>query len=68
LAIGDGANDVGMIQEADIGVGISGCEGMQVGIICNSFVLAQPCFMFVVPHVYVVEKDRLNAILCNPVL
>lgn len=30
LAIGDGANDVGMIQEADIGVGISGAEGMQV--------------------------------------
>ncbi|KAI4331279.1 hypothetical protein MLD38_029478 [Melastoma candidum] len=26
LAIGDGANDVGMIQEADIGVGISGVE------------------------------------------
>lgn len=30
LGIGDGANDVGMIQEADIGVGISGVEGMQV--------------------------------------
>ena len=30
LAIGDGANDVGMLQEADIGVGISGVEGMQV--------------------------------------
>lgn len=30
LAIGDGANDVGMLQEADIGVGISGAEGMQV--------------------------------------
>lgn len=30
LGIGDGANDVGMIQEADIGVGISGLEGMQV--------------------------------------
>nr|GMC55721.1 probable phospholipid-transporting ATPase 4 [Ipomoea batatas] len=30
LAIGDGANDVGMIQEADIGVGISGAEGMQI--------------------------------------
>jgi phospholipid-translocating ATPase len=28
LAIGDGANDVGMIQEADIGVDISGVEGM----------------------------------------
>lgn len=32
LAIGDGANDVGMIQEANIGVGISGVEGMQVTI------------------------------------
>ncbi|KAJ0458061.1 putative P-type phospholipid transporter [Helianthus annuus] len=30
LAIGDGANDVGMIQEADIGIRISGMEGMQV--------------------------------------
>jgi len=46
LAIGDGANDVGMIQEADIGVGISGVEGMQVGTqyneisnICNSRLL-----------------------------
>lgn len=29
LAIGDGANDVGMIQCADVGVGISGQEGMQ---------------------------------------
>lgn len=32
LAIGDGANDVGMLQEADIGIGISGAEGMQVYI------------------------------------
>ncbi|KAI8528726.1 hypothetical protein RHMOL_Rhmol12G0169700 [Rhododendron molle] len=30
LAIGDGANDVGMLQEADIGIGISGFEGMQI--------------------------------------
>ncbi|XP_045316320.1 phospholipid-transporting ATPase IB-like isoform X2 [Leopardus geoffroyi] len=29
LAIGDGANDVGMIQMAHVGVGISGNEGMQ---------------------------------------
>ena len=35
LAIGDGANDVGMIQEADIGVGISGVEGMQVS--CSGY-------------------------------
>ncbi|XP_072171022.1 probable phospholipid-transporting ATPase IA [Diadema setosum] len=29
LAIGDGANDVGMIQAADVGIGISGREGLQ---------------------------------------
>jgi len=29
LGIGDGGNDVGMIQEADIGVGIVGKEGKQ---------------------------------------
>lgn len=29
LAIGDGANDIAMIQSADIGVGISGKEGLQ---------------------------------------
>lgn len=29
LAVGDGANDVGMIQAAHVGVGISGMEGLQ---------------------------------------
>ena len=29
LAIGDGANDVAMIQAAHVGVGISGEEGLQ---------------------------------------
>lgn len=29
LAIGDGANDIAMIQQADIGVGITGKEGLQ---------------------------------------
>ena len=29
LAIGDGANDVSMIQMAHVGIGISGQEGMQ---------------------------------------
>jgi len=28
LAIGDGANDVSMILEADIGIGLFGKEGM----------------------------------------
>jgi len=68
LAIGDGANDVGMIQEADIGVGISGCEGMQVDIICDCFFLAQPCFMFVVYTSMLLKKIGLNAILCNPIV
>ena len=29
LAVGDGANDVSMIQAAHVGVGISGVEGLQ---------------------------------------
>ena len=29
LAIGDGANDVNMIQEANVGIGIQGNEGKQ---------------------------------------
>jgi P-type E1-E2 ATPase len=29
LAIGDGANDVDMIMEAHVGVGIAGAEGVQ---------------------------------------
>jgi P-type E1-E2 ATPase len=44
LAIGDGANDVGMLQEADIGVGISGVEGMQVSS-NNSFINASNLLM-----------------------
>ncbi|KAI5664135.1 hypothetical protein M9H77_23458 [Catharanthus roseus] len=44
LAIGDGANDVGMIQEADIGVGISGMEGMQA-VMASDFSLPQFCFL-----------------------
>ena len=40
LAIGDGANDVGMIQAAHIGVGISGKEGMQA-VMSSDFAIAQ---------------------------
>lgn len=29
LAVGDGANDVAMIQAANVGIGISGEEGLQ---------------------------------------
>ncbi|PIN09077.1 Phospholipid-translocating ATPase [Handroanthus impetiginosus] len=44
LAIGDGANDVGMLQEADIGVGISGVEGMQAAM-SSDFAIAQFRFL-----------------------
>jgi magnesium-transporting ATPase (P-type) len=40
LAIGDGANDVGMIQEARVGVGISGLEGTQA-VNSSDFSIAQ---------------------------
>jgi P-type E1-E2 ATPase len=44
LAIGDGANDVSMITAADVGVGVSGLEGMEavnnsdyaIGQVCTS--------------------------------
>uniref|UniRef100_A0A2P2LHZ6 Phospholipid-transporting ATPase n=1 Tax=Rhizophora mucronata TaxID=61149 RepID=A0A2P2LHZ6_RHIMU len=40
LSIGDGANDVSMIQAAHIGVGISGLEGMQA-VMASDFAIAQ---------------------------
>ncbi|XP_055916558.1 phospholipid-transporting ATPase VB isoform X1 [Eupeodes corollae] len=40
LAIGDGANDVSMIQMADVGIGISGQEGMQA-VMAADFTLAR---------------------------
>uniref|UniRef100_A0A4W3KKH2 Phospholipid-transporting ATPase n=1 Tax=Callorhinchus milii TaxID=7868 RepID=A0A4W3KKH2_CALMI len=40
LAIGDGANDVSMIKAANIGVGVSGQEGMQA-VLSSDFAFAQ---------------------------
>jgi len=44
LAIGDGANDVGMIQEAQVGIGISGLEGQQA-VNASDFSIAQFRFL-----------------------
>ena len=44
LAIGDGANDVPMIKEAHIGVGISGHEGMQA-VLASDYAIAQFRFL-----------------------
>ncbi|GMI90147.1 aminophospholipid ATPase 3 [Hibiscus trionum] len=44
LSIGDGANDVSMIQAAHIGIGISGLEGMQA-VMASDFAIAQFRFL-----------------------
>ncbi|KAK6022971.1 IC domain protein, HAD ATPase, P-type family, partial [Ostertagia ostertagi] len=44
LAIGDGANDVSMIQCADVGVGLSGQEGMQA-VMASDFAMARFRFL-----------------------
>lgn len=41
---GDGANDVNMIQTADIGIGISGQEGMQA-VMASDFAMARFRFL-----------------------
>ncbi|KAK4481259.1 hypothetical protein RD792_012143 [Penstemon davidsonii] len=44
LAIGDGANDVSMIQMADVGVGLSGQEGRQA-VMASDFAMGQFRFL-----------------------
>jgi len=44
LSIGDGANDVSMIQEANVGVGIAGEEGMQAAM-SSDYVISQFKFL-----------------------
>lgn len=44
LAIGDGANDVAMIQKAHVGVGISGVEGLQAAC-ASDYSIAQVLYL-----------------------
>ncbi|KAJ2234341.1 phospholipid transporting ATPase [Coemansia sp. RSA 1286] len=44
LSIGDGANDVSMIQEADVGIGISGEEGLQA-VMASDYAIGQFRFL-----------------------
>ncbi|VVC89815.1 unnamed protein product, partial [Leptidea sinapis] len=44
LAIGDGANDVSMIQSADVGIGLSGQEGRQA-VMASDFALSRFKFL-----------------------
>ncbi|KAM7280288.1 hypothetical protein ACFE04_007422 [Oxalis oulophora] len=64
LAIGDGANDVGMLQEADIGIGISGVEGMQA-VMSSDIAIAQFRFLerLLLVHGHWCYR-RLSAMIC----
>ena len=55
LAIGDGANDVGMLQEADIGIGISGAEGMQASW---KYHIAYIFFSYLFPYLSSVNSEQ----------
>ena len=44
LAVGDGANDVGMIKAASVGIGISGREGQQAAN-ASDYSISQFCFL-----------------------
>ncbi|ORY67355.1 P-type ATPase-like protein [Pseudomassariella vexata] len=44
LSVGDGANDVAMIQEADVGVGIAGVEGRQA-VMSSDYAVGQFRFL-----------------------
>ncbi|KAL8162069.1 hypothetical protein V2J09_013558 [Rumex salicifolius] len=61
LAIGDGANDVSMIQVADVGVGISGQEGRQA-VMASDFAIEQ--FRFLVPLLLVHGHWNYQRISC----
>lgn len=60
LAIGDGANDVGMIHESRVGVGISGKEGRHAA---NSADFAISQFRFIVTLMF--DHGRYNYIRCS---
>ncbi len=67
LGIGDGANDVAMIQAADVGIGIMGKEGRQVSLFTYSVFIqlildseffrpALTCWAAAVMHAHVFSK------------
>ena len=57
LGIGDGANDVPMIKEAHIGVGISGHEGMQA-VLASDYAISQFRFLERLLLVHFLLKHR----------
>ena len=53
LAIGDGQNDVNMIQEANVGIGVMGEEGSHAQ---NASDISIPQFKILVPIVFNLGK------------
>ena len=64
LAIGDGANDVPMIQQAHIGIGIAGQEGMQA-VLASDYAIGQFRFMKRLTLVHGRENYRRASSLVN---
>jgi len=62
LAIGDGANDVAMIQAANVGIGIFGKEGQQAAR-ASDFAIGQFRFLKRLLMVHGREAYRVNSIL-----
>ena len=59
LAIGDGANDVSMIQTAHVGVGISGNEGLQAAN-SSDYSIAQVKHHFCKTHCLSLSTDTMK--------
>lgn len=64
LAVGDGSNDVNMIIKADVGIGIKGKEGNEVGRVAD-FVLGQFSLLSPLLLYYGREWYRRNSKLVN---
>lgn len=57
LCVGDGANDMGMIRESDVGVGIKGKEGLQA---FNNADISIPSFQAMTKLLFVHGKSNEN--------
>ena len=56
LCVGDGANDIGMIRESDIGIGIKGKEGLQAYNNCD---VGLPSFRYISKLLFVHGKSNV---------
>ncbi|KAI5645123.1 cation transport ATPase (P-type) domain-containing protein [Phthorimaea operculella] len=59
LAIGDGANDVAMIQRASVGVGISGVEGLQA-VCASDYSIAQVIHDICINKVAMIQRASVG--------